>query len=243
MQIIEHFNYGRECLLFIIKKLNIKEIYLPFYTCPVVWQTVKKAKCKIKFYHIDKDFMPICDFPSSSFIIYTNYFGINSKNVEILASKYQNIIVDNAQACYMPLKYGIAGFNSPRKFFDITNSAILNIGSIQYGKMMISKDEMTETKQKRIENFNYIHSKLKNSNELTLALTPNDVPMIYPYFNQNKEITKNLKRNHIEIDRFWNPLPINTQEGLFQRYIIPIPVSQSTNKDEIFKILNIIFSS
>lgn len=243
MQIIEYFNYGRECLLFIIKKLNIKELYLPFYTCPVVWQTLRKAQCKIKFYHIDKNFMPVCDFPSSSFIIYTNYFGINSKNIEILASKYQNLIVDNAQACYMPLNYGIAGFNSSRKFFDITNSAILNIGSNQYGKMMISKDEMTQAKQKRIENFNFIHSKLKYTNELHFELTKNDVPMVYPYFNKNEVIRKKLKSNNIEIDRFWNPLPISTQEGLFQRFIIPIQLSQSTNKDEISKILNIIFSS
>lgn len=240
MDNIEKFNYGRDCLLFIIKKLDIKEIYLPFYTCPVVWQTCKIANCKIKFYHIDDKFMPVCEFPSFSFIIYTNYFGINSENVEILSYKYKNLIVDNAQACYMPLSYGLAGFNSPRKFFEVTDSAILNIGNKQYGKMKISNKELREAKQKRLYNFNYIHSKLKYSNELHFELTKNDVPMIYPYFNFNTEIIKDLKKEHIEIDRFWNPLPIETQEGKFQRYIIPIPVSQYTNEKEINKIVDIL---
>ena len=39
-------NCARNCLRYIIKAFLIKEIYVPFYTCPVVWQSIKKENCK-----------------------------------------------------------------------------------------------------------------------------------------------------------------------------------------------------
>ena len=119
-------NSARNCLRYVIRAFNIKEIYIPYYTCPVVWQAIQKEHCKIKFYHIDKTFMPDIDLPSEAYIVYTNYFGICSKNVKDLTKKYKNIIVDNSQAFYMP-KYGIASFNSIRKFFGVPDGALLYI--------------------------------------------------------------------------------------------------------------------
>ena len=95
-------NCARNCLRYIIKAFQIKEIYAPFYTCPVVWQSIKKENCNIKFYHIDEKFMPTMELPENSYILYTNYFGICAKNVKDLAKKYKNLIIDNAQAFYMP---------------------------------------------------------------------------------------------------------------------------------------------
>lgn len=100
-------NCVRNCLRYIIRAFNIKEICVPYYTCPVVWQAIKKEECKMKFYHIDKNFMPIVDIHENDYILYTNYFGICAKNVKKLAKKFKNLIVDNSQAFYMP-KYGIA---------------------------------------------------------------------------------------------------------------------------------------
>ncbi len=117
-------NCARNCLRYVIKAFDIKEIYLPFYTCPVVWQSVQKENCKIKFYHIDENFYPVQSFPENAYILYTNYFGINAKNVKSLATEYKNLIVDNSQAFYMP-KYGIASFNSIRKFFGVPDGAFL----------------------------------------------------------------------------------------------------------------------
>ena len=51
-------NCGRNSIRFIIRTYNIKEIFIPYYTCPSVWQAIKREKCKIKFYHIDKNFLP-----------------------------------------------------------------------------------------------------------------------------------------------------------------------------------------
>ena len=121
---IVYLNTARNCLRYIIKAYNIRQIYLPYYTCPVVWQAVKKEGCKIGFYHIDSGFMPICDFEENDYIVYTNYFGICARNVKQLANKYKNLIIDNAQAFYMN-NSGLASFNSIRKFFGNSDGALL----------------------------------------------------------------------------------------------------------------------
>lgn len=117
-------NSARNCLRYIIRAYKIKEIFLPYYTCPVVWQAVRKENCRINFYHIDENFMPEKEFEKEDYVLYTNYFGVCGKNVKKLAAKYKNIIIDNSQAFYVP-KYGIASFNSIRKFFGVPDGALL----------------------------------------------------------------------------------------------------------------------
>ena len=119
-------NCARNSLRYVIKAFNIKEIYAPYYTCPFVWQVLKNEKCKIHFYHINKDFFPTQKFPKSAYILYTNYWGICDKNIKKLSKQYKNLIVDNALAFYMK-KYGIASFNSPRKFFGVPDGSYLLI--------------------------------------------------------------------------------------------------------------------
>lgn len=119
-------NCARNCLRYIVEAYNINEIYAPFYTCPVVWNALKKENCKIKFYHIDEKLYPAKSFPKEAYILYTNYSGICSDNVKSLAKEYKNLIIDNAQAYFMP-KYGIASFNSVRKFIPAPDGAFLYI--------------------------------------------------------------------------------------------------------------------
>ena len=117
-------NSARNCLRYIIKAYAIKEIFVPYYTCPVIYESIEKEHCKVNYYHIDNNFMPIDNFNREDFILYTNYFGICAKNIKLLAKKYKNLIVDNAQAFYMS-KYGIASFNSIRKFLGVCDGALL----------------------------------------------------------------------------------------------------------------------
>ena len=118
-------NCGRSALRYIIRAFNIKKLHLPYYTCWSVIDTVKEEKVEIEFYNIDYNFMPTKEFNDSDFIIYTNYFGVCGDNVEKLSKKYRNLIVDNAQAFFSPLNFGIASFNSARKFFGVSDGAYL----------------------------------------------------------------------------------------------------------------------
>lgn len=119
-------NLGRSCLKVIIRTYGIKEIFIPYYSCKTIWQAIREEDCKIRFYHIDKDFMPDCEFSKDSYILYINYFGLFAKNCKILSKKYKNLITDNTQAFYAPI-FGLATFNSLRKFFPVQNGAYLQI--------------------------------------------------------------------------------------------------------------------
>lgn len=118
-------NTARNCLRYIIKAFKPNEIYLPFYICPTLRNAAFKEKCKIKYYNIDKTFMPKQEFSADAYIVYPNYFGVYSKNVKALSEKYKNLIIDNAHSFFSE-PCGIASFNSVRKFFPkIRNGAFL----------------------------------------------------------------------------------------------------------------------
>src|SRR5574344_958521 len=137
-------NCGRNALRYIIRAFSIKELNLPYYTCPSVWQAAKKENCKINFYHIDKNFLPTKEFKKDDFILYTNYFGTSANNVLALADKYKNIIIDNSQAFFMP-PAGIASFNSARKFFLVPD------GSFVFSKKTLSESFMFDMSYLELE--------------------------------------------------------------------------------------------
>ncbi len=280
-------NSAGNCLRYIIKAFEIKKIHVPFYTCPAVWEAIKKENCEIEFYHINKNFMPAVNFCQDDFILYTNYFGICAKNVKNLALKYKNLIIDNAQAFYMP-KYGIASFNSIRKFFGVPDGALLKTGRFlnyeiiqdtsyqnfshllkrldvdaQFGyqdfctnedllknkdikkisnltKLLFNTINIELAKQKRIENFKYLNKHLSNSNELNITLDKDDVPMVYPYLIKNKNFRANLIKNKIYIATYWTPQAQGTQENIFEKYLLPLPVDQRYCCTDLDKILEVI---
>ena len=280
-------NTARNCLRYVIKAFSIKEIYLPFYTCPVVWQSVQKEGCEIRFYHIDENFMPTFEFPHNAFILYTNYFGICAKNVKTLAKQYKNLIIDNAQAFYMP-KYGIASFNSIRKFFGVSDGAFLYSDktlkeefekdtsyqrfshllkridvNAQFGYQDFRKNDddlcneeiktisnlttaiystidIDFAKQKRLENFNYLHDKLNKTNKLNLELDINDVPMVYPYLIMDKNLKQKLIKNKIYIATYWDKQEENSQEYIFRENLISLPMDQRYSVEDLKKIIEVI---
>lgn len=119
-----YLNSCRNALRYLIRALGINKIFVPYYTCHVVYEAIKAEHCDIEFYHIDNELMPEVDFKTDSFILYNNYFGISGKRVKQLANIYPNLIVDNAQAFYSEI-YGRAAIYSPRKFFGLPDGGIL----------------------------------------------------------------------------------------------------------------------
>ena len=127
-------NTARNALRYVIRAFNINELYIPYYICPSIRNSIKKENCKINFYHIDESFYPTIKFPEKAYILYPNYFGVCSKNVDKLSSEYPNLIVDNAHSFFSEPK-GIACFNSLRKFFPN-----LRDGSFLYTSKTLDED-------------------------------------------------------------------------------------------------------
>lgn len=118
------FNNARNCLRIFLRTAGIKELWMPFELCSVLFKAVKAEGVTIKFYHINKNFEPIQEFPRKDFILYPNYFGICDTQAKKLANKYPNFIYDATQSFFSePL--GIATIYSLRKFFPVTDGGIL----------------------------------------------------------------------------------------------------------------------
>ena len=97
---------------------------------------------------------------------------------------------------------------------------------------------------KRRDNFLYLHSALGNSNQLDIHLDTQDVPMVYPYFSTKDNLRQTLIENKIFVARYWpnvlqhtNP---NTIENNLTTYLLPLPIDQRYNREDMERIIRII---
>ena len=120
-------NTGRNALEYILKVNGYTCIYIPYFTCEVILEPIKKLGIEYHFYTLDKDLDPIIDFKiePNECLLYTNYFGIKQATVNKLADLEFNLIVDNSQAFYSSPLPGIDTFYSCRKFFGLPDGAYL----------------------------------------------------------------------------------------------------------------------
>ena len=121
-------NSGRNALEYVLRSLPaIKHLWIPYYTCEVVLEPVKKLDIPFSFYHINDKLeirQPI-DLGTSDYLLYTNYFGIKDSYIESLASKYGiHLIVDNAQAWFTDPIPGTSTIYSPRKFVGVPDGGV-----------------------------------------------------------------------------------------------------------------------
>lgn len=83
-------NTGRNALEHILRSIsNIRRIYLPYYTCEVVLEPIKKLSIPYTFYHINEN-LEIIDSISlkdGEYIIANNYFGIKDTYISNLQKK------------------------------------------------------------------------------------------------------------------------------------------------------------
>jgi hypothetical protein len=140
------FNSGRNSFEYILICKEYKRIHIPFFTCDVILQPLKRLKLEYDFYHIDESFKPIIrTFNEGDAILYTNYFGLNQNNIDNLLGEFKNIIIDNSQAFFDLPKKDVCTFYSPRKFFGLPDGGFVygatEISAAQYD-LDSSKDRM-----------------------------------------------------------------------------------------------------
>jgi len=121
-------NTARNCLEYILRVRNYKKIYIPYYTCDVILEPIKKLNINYEFYYINEMLEPeIKEINRDSALLYTNYFGLKVEFIKSLLKKFKNIIIDNAQAFFAEPIEDIDTFYSPRKFFGVPDGGYLSI--------------------------------------------------------------------------------------------------------------------
>ena len=141
-------NTARNAIEYLLIANNYKKIYIPYFTCEVILQPIKKLKIAYSFYSINEDLEPIFDFNllnKNTAFLYTNYFGIKDKYIQNKLPKLTNIIIDNAQSFFSNEYAYFDSFNSARKFFGVPDGAYL------YSQKKINQKFDTAISYKRME--------------------------------------------------------------------------------------------
>jgi len=291
-------NTGRNAFEHILLLRRYKKVYLPYFTCDVLLEPLKKHAIEIVFYKINELLepvsLPILD--KEDAFLYTNYFGIKSNYINYLATGVKQLIIDNAQAFFVPPVPGVDTFYSPRKFFGVPDGAYVtteNKKGVQYErdhstgrfshlllrvdsgasagyedfkkndaqlsgqpiklmskltKNLLSNINYEEAKGKRNANFQFLHKALAERNQFQIQ-PEEDItgPMVYPFRTTNTTIRKRLIDNNIFVATYWpnvfNWLTENEMEYKLSREIIPLPVDQRYNENDLNFILQIIHAT
>ena len=109
----------------------------------------------------------------------------------------------------------------------------------------ILKDvDYQNVKNRRIENFQYLHKTLSNTNILNLELHQYFVPMVYPYLTNDATIRKRLIENKVFVAKYWpNVLEWCNEDSLeynLTENLIPLPIDQRYSNNEMRFIIDII---
>lgn len=125
-------NLGRNALIFALKYLHIKKLWLPFLLCDSVTSVCKNAKIELAWYHIKKDFSPALPnrkLASGEYLYIVNYYGqLSQERLLKLQSIYDNILLDNTHAFFQRPLDTIPVLYSCRKFFGLPDGAYLSLG-------------------------------------------------------------------------------------------------------------------
>jgi len=288
-------NSGRNALEYIFKIKEYKKIFIPFFTCDVLLEPIKKLGLEYEFYYIDNSLEPIFDFESikkSDVFLYTNYFGLKDVFINKLVLKCTNLIIDNAQSFFSKPKEGVDTFYSPRKFFGVSDGAYLFTNSTieiklnkdvsferfshllkridlsaeegyeDYSKndknlklnpilemsnltqKLLSSIDYHQVANKRIQNFNFLHSQLQKLNKLSFSLNEFQVPMVYPFWTDDKSLKPKLLKSKVYCATYWpnvlNWVSEDCLEYKLSSEVIFIPIDQRYNELTMKMILNLI---
>ncbi|MDD4992432.1 MAG: hypothetical protein PHR83_09395 [Paludibacter sp.] len=135
------------------------------------------------------------------------------------------------------------GFDDFRK-----NDSNLSQQPIKYmsklTKSLLCNIDYEFVREKRIENFNLLHSNLSDVNQLNFQLSNDSVPMVYPYLTDRFDLRQKLIDNKIYIATYWPNIlqwcDENQIEYFFTNSIVPLPLDQRFDFDSIKLIIDLI---
>lgn len=141
-------NTGRNALEYILRSIGkVKHIYLPYYTCEVVLEPLKKLNIPYTYYHINTSFEIANELKPNEgeYLIANNYYGIKDAYIEQLAAQYgDQLIVDCAQAFFAKPLPGIKAFYSMRKYVGVADGGVAYLGNLPDDLVEVGEMEKTD---------------------------------------------------------------------------------------------------
>ncbi|MCK4823908.1 hypothetical protein KA005_49600, partial [bacterium] len=102
----------------------------------------------------------------------------------------------------------------------------------------------SNTKKRREENFLFLHKRLRNINALEINTGNLKGPMVYPFMIEKEGLKEWLIENKIYVATYWKNVFDWVSEKDFEfnlaKYLIPLPVDQRYEKNDLLKIIETI---
>ena len=216
-------NTGRNCLAYLIESKKIFSIYLPYFICDVVIEICRKLNVKIIFYHTIKE-ISYSDIGENTFVYVVNYYGqLTNEYIKYLKEKYINIIVDNAQAYYQLPVENIDTIYTCRKFFGVSDGAILYtnqilnrklLKDISYKRINFVIGRFEESASKFYYDFLSNEDKLNNEPLKLMSKLTNNLLHAIDYEYVKTKRTQNYSLLFNELEKL-NKLKLRKIEGAF----------------------------
>lgn len=218
-------NSCRAAILHAIKCYNVKKVWLAKYQCDVVKNFLTKNGIEVLEYDIDLEFNPLLN-PNekNTAIVLTNYFGIfGDKHFDPLIQKFNNIIIDNAQALFYHPRENCLNCYSPRKFVATPDGAYVigkNVNKYSYPQDVSSNTcqfllmryeygcNNNGYKNKKENDFRIDNSEIMLMSKLTYSLLDSfDYEKIIKIRQKNFNYSKKIfdKINLIDIENLADP--------------------------------------
>lgn len=141
-------NSGRNCLLYLAEAKHINKIRLPYFLCDSVYNSCVNAGIKVKFYHVDMNFMPEepQKLDDDEWLYIVDYYGqLSDECIASLKQKYNRIVLDYTQSYFRKPLNGVDTLYTCRKFFGVTDGAVL------YSDTKLERELETDESYSRME--------------------------------------------------------------------------------------------
>lgn len=223
-------NLGRTALLYLLKCAEAHTLWVPYFLCEAVTETCKKAGYQLKYYHIDRNFLPLLDHKAinGEYVYLVNFYGqLTDETILKLKQKYKHVILDNTHAFFQKPHPDIPTLYSIRKFFGVSDGAYAFTGNLpeRFPLEKLEQDHSCDRMGHLLGRFehpasDYYQTMLTNAHELedslVLRMSPLTDNLLHgiDYENARRIREKNYQKLE-ELLGYQNPLPLRPPKGPF----------------------------
>lgn len=123
------FQSGRAAFLALLRAGRPRRVWMPYYICSTMLDSLRQADIDVAFYHIDRHFYLAEDIrlKDREWLVYVNYFGIRTGYARSLLTCFDpaSLVIDSSQALFSPPLDCLATVYSPRKFLGVPDGGWL----------------------------------------------------------------------------------------------------------------------
>lgn len=243
---ITKLNCGRTCFYVAAKSIEIRKIYIPYFTCLETPQPFKDLGIPVSFYELDCDLMPKnINLGKKEYLLWTNYYGnASAEMISLIEKKYRGrMIVDNCHAFYcLPLEHALNCY-SARKFFGVADGAYLisdnEVGINVEGLKIDHTKPYMEHLYKQIKegtnkgyDLNLVNEKRLEKNYSLMSKTSDEILNKVDYQKIKNIRVKNFSTIHSYLNEL-NDFPVN--EGIGTQMYYPFKCKDLFLREKLLK--------